>query len=217
MKPVRLWVGIVLLALGVFGILDAVDVLDSGPVIADWWPAAVVVLGLVAMAAERRVSLGPVVIVVLGFVLLAGTLDWTTGDLLIPTVFAGVGLAVLVGLRRHHGTRTPFAMFGGASTKERSKHLRHADVSAIFGGATLDLREAHIDKDADIDAFALFGGVDVLVPEGWRVSVGGLPFMGGIDDKTTNEDGELPDDAPVLTVNGTALFGAVVVANEPKQ
>ena len=46
MKPVRLWVGIVLLALGVFGILDATGVLDAGPVIGDWWPAAVVVLAV---------------------------------------------------------------------------------------------------------------------------------------------------------------------------
>lgn len=216
MKPVRLWVGLVLVVLGVFGILDAVDVLHAGPAIADWWPAAVVVLGVIAMATQRRVSLGPVVIVVLGLVLLAGTLDWTTGDLLVPIVLAGVGIAVLVGLRRQHGTRTPIAVFGGATTRERSQHLRHADVSAIFGGATLDLREAHIDADADIDAFALFGGVDVLVPEGWRVSVGGLPFMGGIEDKTDNGDRTLSDNAPVLTVNGTALFGAVVVANRPK-
>lgn len=217
MKPVRLWVGLVLVALGVFGILDAVDVLHAGPVIADWWPVAVVVLGVIAMATQRRVSLGPVVIVVLGLVLLAGTLDWTTGDLLVPTVLAGVGIAVLVGLRKHHGTRTPIAVFGGATTRERSQHLRHADVSAIFGAATLDLREAHIDADADIDAFALFGGVDVLVPEGWRVSVGGLPFMGDIEDKTDNSDRALSDNAPVLTVNGTALFGAVVVANHPKE
>lgn len=54
----------------------------------------------------------------------------------------------------------------------------------------------------------------MLVPEGWRVSIGGLPFMGGIEDKTDN-DRQLADDAPVLTVNGTALFGAVVVANQP--
>lgn len=216
MKPVRAWVGIVLLALGVFGILDAVDLLDTGPAIAAWWPAAVVVLGVVAMVAQRRVSTGPVVIAVVGLVLLADTLDWTSGDLLVPTVLAGVGIAVLLGLRRHHGTRTPIALFGGASSKERSKHLRHADVSAVFGGVTLDLREAHIDSSADVDAFALFGGVDVLVPEGWRVSVGGMPFMGGIDDKTDNEGRVLPDDAPVLTVNGTALFGTVAVANQPK-
>ncbi|MET9232236.1 LiaF domain-containing protein [Lentzea sp. NPDC003310] len=210
----RLWVGLVLVALGVAGIFDATGVVDAGPFIADWWPAAVVVLGLVAMAAQRRVSPGPVVITALGLVLLAGTLGWATGDLLLPTVFAAVGTAVLVGLRRHHGVRTPVAFFGGTTTRERSQHLRHADVSAVFGGATLDLREAHIDADADIDAFALFGGVDVLVPEGWRVSAGGLPFMGGIEDKTDN-DRRLADDAPVLTVNGTALFGAVVVANRP--
>lgn len=136
MKPVRLWVGLVLLALGVFGILDATDVLDAGPFIADWWPAAVVGLGLVAMAAQRRVSLGPIVIAVLGLVLLAGTLGWTTGSLWLPTVLAGVGIAVLVGLRRRHGTRMPIAMFGGATTgahttpaaRRRLGHLRWRDA-----------------------------------------------------------------------------------------
>ncbi|MCX2951447.1 LiaF transmembrane domain-containing protein [Lentzea sp. NEAU-D7] len=214
MRPVRVWMGLVLVALGVFGILDATDVLDSGDAVGRWWPVALVGLGLVAMAAQRRVSLGSVVITLAGLVLLTGTLGWATGDLLWPTVLACAGIAVLVGLRRHHGTRTPVAILSGTTTRERTQHLRHADVSAIFGGATLDLREAHVDGEASIDAFALFGGVEVLVPEGWRVSVGGLPFMGGIVDKTDND--RLRDDAPVLTVNGTALFGAVEVANHPK-
>lgn len=214
MRPVRVWVGLVLLALGVFGILDATDVLDSGAAVGRWWPVALVGLGLVAMAAQRRVSLGPVVITLAGLVLLMGSLGWATGDVLWPTVLVCAGIAVLVGLRRHHGTRTPVAVFGGTTTRERTQHLRHADVSAIFGGATLDLRQAQVDSEASIDAFALFGGVEVLVPEGWRVSVGGLPFMGGIVDKTENDG--LSDDAPVLTVNGTALFGAVEIANQPK-
>lgn len=214
MRPVRVWVGLVLLALGVFGILDATNVLDSGAAVGRWWPVALVGLGIVAMAAQRRVSLGPVVIALAGLVLLMGSLGWATGDVLWPTVLVCVGIAVLVGLRRHHGTRTPVAVFGGTTTRERTQHLQHADVSAIFGGATLDLRQAHVDREASIDAFALFGGVEVLVPEGWRVSVGGLPFMGGIVDKTENDG--LSDDAPVLTVNGTALFGAVEIANQPK-
>ncbi|MFJ8962542.1 LiaF transmembrane domain-containing protein [Lentzea sp. NPDC102401] len=214
MRPVRVWMGLVLLALGVLGILDATDVLDSGEAVGRWWPVALVGLGLVAMAAQRRVSLGPVVITLAGLVLLTGTLGWATGDVLWPTVLACAGITILVGLRRHHGTRTPLAVLSGTTTRDRSQHLRHADVSAIFGGATLDLRQAHVDTEASIDAFALFGGVEVLVPQGWRVSVGGLPFMGGIVDKTDND--ELRDDAPVLTVNGTALFGAVEVANQPK-
>ncbi|MGW6442640.1 LiaF transmembrane domain-containing protein [Lentzea sp. NPDC055074] len=214
MRPVRVWVGLVLLALGVFGVLDATDVLDSGATIGRWWPLALVGLGAVAMAAQRRISFGPTVITLAGLVLLTGSLGWATGDVLVPTALLCAGIAVLVGLRRHHGTRTPIAVLSGTTTRERAQHLRHADVSAIFGGATLDLRQAHVDGEASVDAFALFGGVEVLVPEEWRVSVGGLPFMGGIVDKTDNE--RLRDDAPVLTVNGTALFGAVEVANQPK-
>jgi hypothetical protein len=83
-------------------------------------------------------------------------------------------------------------------------------VSAIFGGATLDLREAHIDREASVDALALFGGVDVLVPRGWRVQVAGTPILGGLEDKTEG-DGERQADAPLLKVNGTAIFGGVDV------
>jgi len=86
-------------------------------------------------------------------------------------------------------------------------------VSAVFGGATLDMREARLDPGATVDALALFGGVDVIVPTGWRVDLGGLPIFGGYDDKTTG-DGDLPPDAPVLRVAATAIFGGVDVKNE---
>ncbi|MFK0246083.1 LiaF transmembrane domain-containing protein [Amycolatopsis azurea] len=214
MKPVRFWVGLVLVALGVLGILDATGVLRSGGLIGAWWPVALVGLGVVAMLSQRRVSIGPAAVTVIGLILLAGTLDLAEGGLWWPTLLAVAGFAVLAGLRREHSTRTPLVMFGGATTREQSRHLRHTDVSAIFGGATLDLRRARIDEGATVDAFALFGGVKVLVPPGWRVSLGGLPFMGGLEDKT-NGTGDLPAEAPVLTVNGTAIFGGVEVTNTP--
>lgn len=84
----------------------------------------------------------------------------------------------------------------------------------MFGGATLDLRDAHIDDEATVDAFAMFGGVDVLVPHGWRVELRGLPILGGCDDKTT-PNGSLSVSAPRLKVNATAILGGVAVANEP--
>ena len=220
MKAVRIWIGLALLALGVFGVLGATDVLDSGDVLGRWWPVVVIGLGVAAMISHRTVSAGPVVLTALGFVLLVETLGLTTHSVLWPAVLVLVGLAVLAGLRGRRPTGqdtvpTPVVMFGGTATRERSKHFQRTDVSAVFGGATLDLREAHIDTEATVNAFALFGGVQVLVPEGWRVALGGLPFMGGFTDKTTAAD-ELPPDAPLLTVNATALFGGVEVANNPK-
>jgi hypothetical protein len=59
MKPIRLWIGLVLVALGVFGILDAAGALDSGETIDRWWPVAIIGLGLIGMFVERRIVSGP--------------------------------------------------------------------------------------------------------------------------------------------------------------
>ncbi|PPK65170.1 LiaF-related protein [Actinokineospora auranticolor] len=218
MKPVRLWIGLVLLILGVLGLADAFDLFDAGNVLDHWWPVAVIGLGVTVMLVQRRVSAGPVVVAAFGCVLLANQLGWRESGVFWPTVFVVMGAAVLIGLRRHrvvdHSEFTaPVAVFGGTRTVDRSAHLTHADVSAIFGGATLDLREAHVEREATVDALALFGGVDVLVPRGWRVRITGMPVMGGCEDKTAGE--QLPPEAPVLVVRATAVFGGIRVGNEP--
>lgn len=218
MKPVRLWIGLVLLTLGVFGVLDATGVLDGAATVDRWWPVVLIGLGVVAMLAARRVSFWPAVICVLGVVLLADAQNWATGDLAGPAVLLLIGGSVLAGLARHRvhvPVTEPVAVFSGAKAVDRSTHLTHSDVTAVFGGATLDLREAHIDEMATVDAFALFGGATVVVPQNWRVAVRGLPIFGGYDDKTTG-NGSLPADAPLLKVNATAIFGGVEVTNDPK-
>jgi hypothetical protein len=216
MKPIRLWIGLVLLTLGVFGILDATGALDSSETIDRWWPVAIIGLGLIGMLVDRRISLGPGIVVLIGFLLLADQQGWTEEDLFGPVLLVIIGLVVLSGLwhRRIEGGHREhsLAMFGGTKIKDRSEHFTHADVSAIFGGATLDLREAHVDHEASVDALAVFGGVDVLVPRGWRVELGGTPIFGGCEDKT--EDGELSADAPVLNVHATAIFGGVGLKNK---
>ena len=217
MKPIRVWIGAVFLTLGVLGILDATGTLESTEAIDRWWPLAVVGLGLIGMFVDRRVSLGPGIVTVIGLVLLAGQQGWTDEDLFGPVLLTGIRLVVLSGLwhrRRAEDARgeDSLAMFGATKIKDRSEHFTHADVSAVFGGATLDLREAHVDHEASVDALALFGGVDVLVPKGWRVALAGTPILGGCEDKTEG-DGELPADAPVLNVHATAIFGGVDVKN----
>ena len=76
------------------------------------------------------------------------------------------------------------------------------------------MREARIDGEATVDCFALFGGVEVLIPKRWRLALSGTPIFGVVEDKTS-QDGTCRADAPVLNVNAVALFGGVAVANEP--
>jgi hypothetical protein len=219
MKPVRMWLGLLLVTLGTFGMMDVLGILSWNETVSRWWPAAIIALGLTTMAGERRISFGPSLVAGIGALLLLGRLDLMNASAVGPIVLIGIGLAIFVSsvngstpAGRTAG-RPSIALFGASEIKNRSEHLRHADVSAIFGGATLDLREAHIDDRAVVDATALFGGVDVLVPEGWRVQIGGIPIFGGFEDKTNNQAPPAPG-APTLRVNATSIFGGVTVANK---
>ncbi|MEI4271320.1 hypothetical protein TEK04_06260 [Klenkia sp. LSe6-5] len=222
-EPVRAWVGLVLLALGVLWLLDAADVLGAGELLDRWWPAAVLLLAVLAALADRRLALGPSVLAVLGALLLVDQLDLV--DLgavlwrLLAVVAGGFLLARATGRPRRvvagaSDRSDVVAVLGGAETVVRSRPFRHATVSALLGGAVLDLREAEVQAGARVDALALFGGVDVVVPPGWRVTLSGLPVFGGFEDKT-GADGPPPPGAPVLDVHATALFGGVEVKNRP--
>lgn len=217
MQPVRMWMGLVLIGLGGVGLLGATGVLDAAAVTAQWWPLAVIGLGLAAAVAQRALATGPVVVTAIGVALLAGAQDWAVQEVVWPALLIVVGLLVLSGLARRRAPSdesAALAILGGSTVRSTSEHFDHAEVSAVFGGATLDLRGAHIDQHARVDALALFGGVDVVVPHGWRIVLRGLPIFGGYEDRT-RPDGTLPADAPVLTVNATAVFGGVSVTDKP--
>jgi hypothetical protein len=143
----------------------------------------------------------------------------------IVPVLVLVGAAALIGLGRQialsrrdsrdNGNRhARLVMFGGTKIKVGPEQLTHREVTAIFGGLLLDLREAHIDDAASVNAFAMFGGVQILVPDGWQVLLRGVAIFGGYDNRT-GRDGSLPPDAARLEVNATAIFGGVEVTNGP--
>jgi len=82
----------------------------------------------------------------------------------------------------------------------------------VFGGVMLDLRGAQVaDGGASINATAAFGGVEILVPRGWRVSVRSTPILGGVDDKTEHP---AASDAPLLEIDAVAFCGGVDIKHE---
>jgi hypothetical protein len=92
--------------------------------------------------------------------------------------------------------------------------LQGAWLTAIFGGITLDLRGARPAREgASVNATVAFGGVDILVPKGWRISVRSTPIFGGLDDKTDHSEPPAPD-APTLHVDALTVFGGVDIKHD---
>ena len=72
----------------------------------------------------------------------------------------------------------------GVSRGNNSPAFRGGELTAVMGGCELDLRHAAIDGEAVIDVFALWGGIEIRVPEDWTVVSRITPILGGVEDKT---------------------------------
>ena len=100
------------------------------------------------------------------------------------------------------------AIFDGIELKSRAQAFRGGSLLAWFGGIDVDLREAELAPDARLSVHALFGGIAIETPPGWRVESKVKALSGGVDVRTPVVD-DL--EAPVLTLDGMALLGGVAV------
>lgn len=218
----RLIVGLGILALGLLWTLDNLDFIEADQLM-EWWPIMIVLAGVARLANPQTSRLGSALIIFFGTLLLLDSIDLIDVDFgdLFPLLIAAVGAKIIVdalGRRREApssgdpgASLHAFALMAGIHRQSTSAEFRGGDVSAIMGGVELDLRHARMadGEEAIIDAFAMWGGVEIRVPDNWRVRGNVMPLLGGFDDKTrpTGESG------PVLNVRGTAIMGGIEVKN----
>jgi hypothetical protein len=106
-------------------------------------------------------------------------------------------------------------VFGGINRRIDSQDFEGGHLSSVFGGIEIDLRKANTKKDEIIiTADAVFGGIELMVPEQWRVTVQGAGVFGGYEDQThPSPSGTADEKRPHLIVTGSAVFGGVSVKN----
>jgi predicted membrane protein len=102
------------------------------------------------------------------------------------------------------------AVFGGSEHAITSQNFRGGETMALFGGVELDMRQAQISADGcKIHATALFGGVEIIVPDDWNVIITGTPIFGGIDSKSRRKsDAKSGKD---IYIHCTVAFGGVEI------
>lgn len=104
----------------------------------------------------------------------------------------------------------------GARRRGRWRPAERITAFAFWGGCQIDFRGAEITTpEVRVTATAVMGGVEIIVPEGVRVEVEGLPLMGGID-RRIRDVPTLPG-TPVIKVKAFAFWGGVVVHSRPSR
>ena len=222
----RLVFGFIVLTLGALWTLDNLNILESEPILR-WWPLALVAFGLSKLTGiiPRRSPVMGTVFTIVGLVLLGNEMEWFSLRIwtLWPLVLIVIGTSlVLRSLRGPSAPASPegvdrnaevhtFAMMAGVRQKCESQEFRGGDVSAVMGGAELDLRSARAaSPQVVIDVFAWWGGVDIFIPGDWRVVSEVVPVMAGFDDQSRPAEGAAPT---TLLIRGAAIMGGIEVKN----
>jgi len=108
------------------------------------------------------------------------------------------------------------AVMSGHSTKGRWRISGKTNAVAVMGGCDMDLRRAEIEgSEVEITAFAFWGAVDIIVPEGFDVELRGFSFMGGRSLRL--RDVPIVPGSPRIVVRGFAVMGGIDVKSRPSR
>jgi predicted membrane protein len=222
--------GAVLVLAGTVVLLDHMGVISSDRL---WrfWPALLIAVGAFKFFREcNRVS--GAILMLLGGVLLLNNLGYTRLSWwdIWPIALIAAGVALM--WSRFELPRIPrtasggpnsgpnsineYAMFGGVERRISVSNFTGGTATATFGGIELDFRSADIEgEEAVLYIEAVFGGIEVTVPEPWTVIYEGQSIFGGYSDETRPPLPELPGASPRkrLILRGRAVFGGISVKN----
>lgn len=218
---VQVLFGALIVLLGVLLLLDTTGVLRVDELLV-YVPSLFVLLGVTALLrGGLRGFVGPTVLIVVAGAWQAVALGYTTVDVVLafwPVLIIAFGLSVVLGTYRSKARSTDdaynslFAAFGGVERRNTSKAFTGADLTAIFGGAELDLRDAEpASRPATVNAVALFGGAEIIVPREWNVRLEVIPVLGASSDERPRR--EETNEQVDLVVTGFAAFGGVSVSD----
>jgi Cell wall-active antibiotics response 4TMS YvqF len=108
------------------------------------------------------------------------------------------------------GRRWIVSIFGDITRTGSWPPHRSTSPFALFGDIDLDLRQAAMPQgEVMINAIAPFGNIDVVVPAGTKVDIGGFTVFGSKKVNVADGGGDGP--AAAVRVRGFTLFGHLKV------
>ncbi len=217
-----LW-GLLLIAIGTIWGLNACGITSINIFFDGWWTLFIIVPCIMGLFTEHDKT-GNVIGIIIGLVLLLACQNIIRFDilwkLLVPAILVIIGLKMIfrdsfdrkvkevIAKMKENGTplKEYCATFSGIKVNPAGERFERANVTAVFGGVDLDLRNAIIEADVVVNITSVFGGVDLYVPDNVNVKIASTCIFGGISDKRAVKAANYP---MTIYINATCMFGGV--------
>ena len=235
MKKARpiIW-GVTIIALGIFFACRAVGWLNFDIFFKGWWTLFIIVPSVVSLFTEKK-KLASLGFLATGIILLLAAQEVITYDMawkiILPVFLVLIGLGIVLRTIFYNDNDkeveqkikeagdgrnldSQMAIFSGSERTYKDEAFTGSNLVAVFGGAELDLTHAKFTKDTVIKAFALFGGIDIRVPEDVIIKSRSAFIFGGISDdrKSDHEKGK-----HTIYLDAAGGFGGVTISDKSKK
>lgn len=227
MKKFRnaLW-GLALVAVGVLWGLNALGITSFNiTLINGWWTLFIIVPCVIGLFCDKDKT-GSIIGIIVGAVLFLccqNILDFgSVWKLAIPFLLVVFGISFIIKDTFHRRTNKEIhnlnenidsnaeycATFSGQNVNFDGEEFKGAKITAVFGGVKCDLRNAIINENQVVNCTAVFGGIDVYVPNNVKVKVKSTSIFGGVSDKKLNN---VDENSKVIYINASCMFGGVEI------
>lgn len=220
-KPI--WIGLILIFLGVIFLSDSFHIIRIGYLLSHWWPLILIILGILKLGGKDRG--GAIVLIIMGGLFLLSAMNiihWHQVCRLWPVILIIIGVGMLV---KHSSAgdndSTDFtagsnedrleinSIFSSSKRQVNSQQFRGGEVNAIFGSVILDLRNAKpVPEGCHLTADAIFGSIKIYIPPNMTVNFKGSRFLGQFDNFAGSAGS-----GPTITIDGDAVFGNIRITN----
>ena len=230
-RPI-IW-GIAIIALGIIFGGNALGFFDLNIFFDGWWTLFIIIPSLISLITEKE-KLSSLAFLIAGILLLLAAQDVFSYEVAWKAILAVV--LVLIGifiifrsiihsdnakevekkadeLKDDRKMDSQTAVFSGSERAYNNETFQGSNLTAVFGGVELDLRNAKFTKDTVIKAFALFGGIDIIIPEDIQVKIKSGFVFGGITD---DRRGTSAKGKHTIYLDAAGGFGGVTISEAKK-
>ena len=222
-KGTKILLGLILVAVGVILGLNVMGITHIDLLFDGWWTLFIIVPCFVGLFSPGDKTGNLIGLLVGVFLLLCAqdVLDYAMlWKLALPVIVVLVGLRMIFGsfrdpqrekvIRDLEASGKPlkngFAAFSGTNLNFNGEPFEGAELTAVFGGVKCDLRGAVMNSDVVIKASAVFGGIDLIVPEGVEAKFQSLSIFGGVSNKHPQPTAQ---SLVTVYVDATCVFGGM--------
>ena len=208
------WIG---LGVGIAG--NALNLWDFHIFFDGWWTLLIIIPCSISIV-RNGFGNGSTIGLMIGILLLLGSrgvIEYSMlRRLIIPIILILIGLNMILknlfSQSKHVKINVSYQGVGSYTSTFSSQCIRipnepfyGTELTSVFGGLQLDLRNAIIQEDIVINATAIFGGIDIFLPEQVGLKINSTSIFGGVDNRRRKNEGE----GPIVYVNATCMFGGV--------